>query len=100
MSDTSLKIIFTNSEPSLALIYDERTGLHSIYRIRNATSEECQLVNGSADNTSFNYNSMLSSSLHHAGNSGVGGKSSTSKTFVSNLGNTIKLNIIICFIYK
>ncbi|KAH0560894.1 anaphase-promoting complex subunit 1 [Cotesia glomerata] len=44
MRDTNLKIIFTSSEPSLAVIYDTKTGLHSVYKIRKSSVEERQVV--------------------------------------------------------
>ena len=57
MCDNTQKIIFTSSEPSLAVLYDTKTGLHSVYKIRKATAEECQIVCGSNDTTPslFNY---------------------------------------------
>ncbi|KAL7307917.1 hypothetical protein TKK_0000010 [Trichogramma kaykai] len=86
--DPSLKILFTNEEPSFAFVYDSKTTLHSIYKIRQATSEECQLINASADNTSLVFNSVFSPSLHHASSSAMGIKGSTSRTFFSTLGTS------------
>lgn len=53
MNESSQQIIFTSSEPSFAVIYDTKTGLHSVYKIRKASAEECQLVCGTNDTTSL-----------------------------------------------
>lgn len=59
MNDSNQQIIFTNSEPSFAMIYDTKTGLHSVYKIRKASAEECQIVCGSNDTMSlFNHSTM------------------------------------------
>ncbi|KYM96372.1 PREDICTED: anaphase-promoting complex subunit 1 [Cyphomyrmex costatus] len=59
MNDSNQQIIFTNSEPSFAMIYDTKTGLHSVYKIRKASTEECQIVCGSNDTMSlFNHSTM------------------------------------------
>jgi len=70
MSESSQQIIFTSSEPSLAMVYDAKTGLHSVYKIRKALIEECQaicgndtllsLFNHSANTSSLNIGSNLS----------------------------------------
>lgn len=36
MTDTSLHIVYTSVEPSLALIYDSQLGVHSAWRIQKA----------------------------------------------------------------
>ncbi|XP_011495610.1 PREDICTED: anaphase-promoting complex subunit 1 [Ceratosolen solmsi marchali] len=85
--DTNLTILFTTSEPSFAFIFDAKSGLHSIYKIRNASNEECQCINNSGDNTSLIYNSIFSSSLHFAGNNGLSIRSNN-KICISNLGTS------------
>ncbi|XP_069677644.1 anaphase-promoting complex subunit 1 isoform X2 [Periplaneta americana] len=44
MSDPSQKIVFTSEEPSICMVYDSKTGLHSVWKIRKAHREECQTV--------------------------------------------------------
>ncbi|XP_020285295.1 anaphase-promoting complex subunit 1 isoform X2 [Pseudomyrmex gracilis] len=62
MNESSQRIIFTSSEPSLAMVYDTRTGLHSVYKIRKALAEECQLVCGNNDTilSFFNHSATMS----------------------------------------
>ncbi|XP_008202865.1 anaphase-promoting complex subunit 1 [Nasonia vitripennis] len=86
--DTSLRILFTSSEPSFAFVFDAKSGLHSIYKIRKASKEECQIINASSENTSLIYNSMFSSSLNHTSNTAIGLKNSTCRTHLSNLGTS------------
>ena len=87
MWDTSLRIIFTNIEPSFAFVFDAKTGLHSIYKIRKSSAEECQFINAGADNTSLAYNSIFSPSKNqNATSSALGVKGSANKTFFNNLG--------------
>lgn len=59
MSDPNQQIIFTSSEPSLAVVYDTKSGLHSIYKIRKALAEECQVVCGTNE-TMFNHSTNAS----------------------------------------
>ncbi|XP_057330298.1 anaphase-promoting complex subunit 1 [Microplitis mediator] len=59
--DTNLKVIFTSSEPSLAVIYDTKTGLHSVYKIRKSSLEERQVV---YDVTASLMNATHASPLH------------------------------------
>ncbi|KAG7200866.1 hypothetical protein KM043_003229 [Ampulex compressa] len=69
MCESNLQIVFTSSEPSLAVIYDTKTGLHSVYKIRKALVEECQIVCGSSDVTQNLFNqSNNASPLNIAGN--------------------------------
>ncbi|GBP50317.1 Anaphase-promoting complex subunit 1 [Eumeta japonica] len=42
--DTDLRIVFVASDPSIALVYDRRLNVHSLWRIRPATREECLAV--------------------------------------------------------
>uniref|UniRef100_A0A023F131 Putative anaphase-promoting complex apc subunit 1 meiotic check point regulator/tsg24 n=2 Tax=Triatoma infestans TaxID=30076 RepID=A0A023F131_TRIIF len=46
MNDPCLKVIYTSTEPSLCLIFDVRTGYHSIWKIRRALPEECHWMCG------------------------------------------------------
>ena len=90
MWDSSLRITFTSSEPSFAFVFDAKMGLHSIYKIRQASNEECQHVNvTTTDNTSFMCNSVYSNSLHHTGSTALGMKNSTNKTYLSTLGKDL-----------
>ena len=49
MTDTSLHIVYTSVEPSLALIYDSQLGIHSAWRIQKAkidvSKDVCTSVN-------------------------------------------------------
>ena len=65
MSDSNQKIVFTSSEPSLAVVYDTKTGLHSVYKIRKASAEERQIVCGGSDSSSSVYNHSTSASPLH-----------------------------------
>lgn len=60
MNESSQQIIFTSSEPSFAVIYDTKTGLHSVYKIRKASAEECQIVCGSDTMSLFNHSTNMS----------------------------------------
>merc|ERR1719239_1671278 len=40
LTDTNMTLIFTNSDPSLAFSYNSEAGVHSVWRIRSARSEE------------------------------------------------------------
>lgn len=40
MNETNMKIVATFQEPSICLLYDKKTGLHSVWRVRSPTSEE------------------------------------------------------------
>lgn len=68
MYDSNQQIIFTSSEPSLAVIYDTKTGLHSVYKIRKASVEECQVVCGNNDTTTSIFNQSASASPLNIGN--------------------------------
>lgn len=68
MYDSNQQIIFTSSEPSLAVIYDTKTGLHSVYKIRKASIEECQVVCGNNDTTTSIFNQSASASPLNIGN--------------------------------
>jgi hypothetical protein len=39
MSDPCQKIVFTSEEPSICMLYDSRTGLHSVWKVRKALPE-------------------------------------------------------------
>lgn len=64
MNESSQQIIFTSSEPSFAMVYDTKTGLHSVYKIRKASAEEYQIVCGCNDTMSlFNYSAYMSPNI-------------------------------------
>ncbi|KAK9511917.1 hypothetical protein O3M35_000478 [Rhynocoris fuscipes] len=46
MNDPCLKVVFTSEDPSLCLIFNLKTGYHSIWKIRRASSEECHWMCG------------------------------------------------------
>ena len=72
MCDGNQEIIFTSSEPSLAVVYDRKTGLHSVYKIRKATTDECQSVGGSMDAPNSVYNISVASPLNIRNSSSAG----------------------------
>ncbi|XP_029167221.1 anaphase-promoting complex subunit 1 isoform X2 [Nylanderia fulva] len=80
MNESSQQIIFTSSEPSFAVVYDTKSNLHSVYKIRKALAEECQLVCGSNDTSLLNHSIM--SSLNVASNLSIN-KSCTNKGHLS-----------------
>lgn len=41
MNDPSLKLVFTSEEPSLVVLFDQRSGLHSMWKLRKATPQVC-----------------------------------------------------------
>ncbi|CAL1529435.1 unnamed protein product [Lymnaea stagnalis] len=53
LTDSSMAIIFTNSEPSIAFSFDATVGLHSVWRIRRARADEINVLAASWDITSF-----------------------------------------------
>ncbi|XP_053998022.1 anaphase-promoting complex subunit 1 [Hylaeus anthracinus] len=86
MYDSNQQIVFTSSEPSLAVIYDTKSGLHSVYKIRKASVEECQLVCGTSDSIPSIYNQSASASPLNIGNSISYNKSCTNKGHLSIFG--------------
>jgi len=78
MNESNQQIIFTNSEPSFTMIYDTKTGLHSVYKIRKASAEECQIVCGSNDTMSL-FNHSTNMSPLNVGNNLSTNKSCTNK---------------------
>ncbi|XP_077273571.1 anaphase promoting complex subunit 1 isoform X1 [Temnothorax americanus] len=78
MNESSQQIIFTSSEPSFAVVYDTKTGLHSIYKIRKASAEECQIVCGSNDTMSL-FNPSTNMSPLNVGSNLSANKSCTNK---------------------
>lgn len=67
MCDANQQIVFTSSEPSLAVVYDTKTGLHSVYKIRKASNEERQTVCGNSDTTPSMFNNSTNASPLHIG---------------------------------
>lgn len=41
MNDPSLKLVFTSEDPSLVVLFDQRSGLHSVWKLRKATPQVC-----------------------------------------------------------
>lgn len=64
MSESCQQIIFTSSEPSLAMVHDAKSGLHSVYKIRKALIEECQVICGNDTQFSLFNHSANASSLN------------------------------------
>ncbi|XP_033307118.1 anaphase-promoting complex subunit 1 isoform X2 [Bombus bifarius] len=85
MYDSNQQIVFTSSEPSLAVIYDTKTGLHSVYKIRKASTEECQMVCGNSDTTPSMFNQSASASPLNIG-SNLSCNKSTNKGHLSIFG--------------
>ncbi|XP_046750016.1 anaphase-promoting complex subunit 1 [Diprion similis] len=84
--DSHQKIVFTSSEPSLAVVYDTRTGLHSVYKIRKASADECHVVCGNDTTTSIILNHSATASPLNIGSNLSTNRSSTSKAHVSIFG--------------
>lgn len=68
MNESNQQIIFTSSEPSFAVVYDTKTGLHSVYKIRKASAEEYQIVCGCNDTMSLFNHSVYMSPLNVGSN--------------------------------
>ena len=98
MNDSNQQIIFTNSEPSFAMIYDTKTGLHSVYKIRKASAEECQIVCGSNDTMSLFNHSMMSPL--NVGSNLSANKSFTNKGPLSPFLFGKEISIYICIYMK
>nr|XP_022333509.1 anaphase-promoting complex subunit 1-like [Crassostrea virginica]XP_022333510.1 anaphase-promoting complex subunit 1-like [Crassostrea virginica] len=77
MTDTSLHIVYTSVEPSLALIYDSQLGVHSAWRIQKAKIDDCSLVCGTLDNSL--YHPVPGTPLHN--------QSSSSSRFFGNVSS-------------
>lgn len=86
MCESNQQIIFTSCEPSLAVVYDTKTRLHSVYKIRKALIEECQVVCGSNDTTPSLFNHSTSASPLNIGSNISINKSCTNKTHLSLFG--------------
>ncbi|XP_024938958.1 anaphase-promoting complex subunit 1 isoform X2 [Cephus cinctus] len=86
MCESNQQIVFTSSEPSLAVVYDTKTGLHSVYKIRKALAEECQIVCGSNDTTPSIFNHSTSASPLSVTNNISINKSHPNKTQLSLFG--------------
>ncbi|XP_063980252.1 anaphase-promoting complex subunit 1 [Diachasmimorpha longicaudata] len=86
MCEPTQQIVFTSSSPSLAVIYDTKTGLHSVYKIRKATLDERQVVCGSSDITSSMFNHSTSASPLQLPGNASGNKSCSAKTHLSLFG--------------
>ncbi|XP_068085818.1 anaphase-promoting complex subunit 1 isoform X2 [Anabrus simplex] len=64
MSDPHMKLVFTCEDPSICMMYDSRSGLHSVWEIRKATREECQVLCASHSTSSvFPHSGGASSSV-------------------------------------
>ncbi|XP_046664707.1 anaphase-promoting complex subunit 1 isoform X3 [Homalodisca vitripennis] len=64
MNDPNLKVVFTSEEPSLVVLFDARTGLHSVWKLRKATTQESQVFCGGDLSTCTTH---AQSSLHVSG---------------------------------
>uniref|UniRef100_A0A1B6C0L0 Uncharacterized protein n=2 Tax=Clastoptera arizonana TaxID=38151 RepID=A0A1B6C0L0_9HEMI len=58
MNDPSMKLVYTSEEPSICVLFDVRTELHSVWKLRKATQEECQLM--CVDNSLYSTNNQSS----------------------------------------
>lgn len=85
MSESNQQIVFTSSEPSLAVVYDTKTGLHSVYKIRKASMEERQVVSDLTTSI-LNSSANAESPLHFGGNASTTNKSCSAKTQFSLFG--------------
>ncbi|KAL1461424.1 hypothetical protein WDU94_013324 [Cyamophila willieti] len=85
MNETNMKIVATFQEPSICLLYDKKTGTHSVWRVRSPTTEEKSAMartDYSVSNTSFgSFSSMSNLSNMSAFRSSM---SSTSSMFGTN----------------
>ncbi|XP_025163872.1 anaphase-promoting complex subunit 1 isoform X2 [Harpegnathos saltator] len=88
MSDSNQQIIFTSSEPSLAVVYDTKSGLHSVYKIRKALAEERQMVCGTNETTLSLLNHSTNASPLNVGSNLSGNKSLVNKGHLSIFGAT------------
>lgn len=86
MSDPNQQIIFTSLEPSLAVIYDTKSGLHSVYKIRKALPEECQVVCGNNDTTLSLFNHSTNASPLNVANNLSINKSCVNKGYLNIFG--------------
>ncbi|KAI4480329.1 hypothetical protein M0804_010327 [Polistes exclamans] len=83
MSESNQQIVFTSSEPSLAVIYDEKTGLHSVYKIRKALIEECKMVCKNNETTQSIFNLSMNSSPLNFGSNVSATKSFSNKNHIN-----------------
>ncbi|XP_014469767.1 PREDICTED: anaphase-promoting complex subunit 1-like [Dinoponera quadriceps] len=93
MSDSNQQIIFTSSEPSLAVVYDTKSGLHSVYKIRKALAEECQMVCGTNETTLSLLNHSTNASPLNLGGNLSANKSLVNKGHLSIFGGAANLQI-------
>lgn len=89
MSDSNQQIIFTSSEPSLAVVYDAKSGLHSVYKIRKVLAEECQMVCGTNETTHSLLNHSTNASPLNFGSTLSANKSLVNKGHLSIFGKKI-----------
>lgn len=59
-NDGSMQIVFVSQNPSIAFVFCNKTGLHSLFSLRKATSEECHSICGNWNKT----NSVISPSIN------------------------------------
>lgn len=86
MCESNQQIVFTSSEPSLAVIYDEKTGLHSVYKIRKALIEECQMVCRNNETTQSLFNFSTSASPLNIGSNISANKNYSNKSHINMFG--------------
>ncbi|KAK0085319.1 hypothetical protein PV325_005429 [Microctonus aethiopoides] len=82
MCESNQQIVFTSAEPSLAVVYDTKNGLHSVYKIRKASMEERQVL---CDMTSSILNNSTNASPLHLG-ANISNKSCNTKTQMNLFG--------------
>lgn len=64
-SDGDLQIIFVSTNPSIILIYDWKLAIHSLWRIRKATRDECLSMCPAMNTTTFSQTcDYISSPMH------------------------------------
>ncbi|XP_054263292.1 anaphase-promoting complex subunit 1 [Macrosteles quadrilineatus] len=72
MNDSNMKVVFTSEKPSLVVLFDLKTGLHSVWKLRKATPQESQVFCGGEYST---YTNLGQSSLHMSGFSQISNNS-------------------------
>lgn len=58
-NEASQQIVFVNEDPSLCMIFDKKTGLHSIYTLRGIRPGEFQDINNSMSTSGTSYQSSV-----------------------------------------
>lgn len=61
MSDPSQHVVFCSDDPPIVMMYDSRSGVHSIWKIRKAQQEESQAMCGTESSLNLSSSVYLSS---------------------------------------